>query len=332
MFGEDTWLEQRQFSVLHKIVLKLAKTRLLLVDELQISTRDINAVDSEGRTPLSWAAELGSQEAVSALLKFGADFNKIDRDGNTALHYAFKGPSFEVLCLLLDAGSDVAHRNKWGQTPFNWASFFQDDIRFVKELRSRSGVCVNEVDYQGVSAIENAVFGSHEEVLSYLLEEGANPNNAKEGSKPHLDCINLNLHGSLSILPAKSSSCTLAFSYRDPSGEMCLHALARRADLKTASIFLQAVKNNTIDLSGLDTAYVGKEGLTARDLLKLRGNEDVQEVLEHAMAIIDQENASEKISESLDDDPYMDAFELLPQLEKDVGLKGPIVRVMEILS
>ena len=189
MFGEEPWLEQRQFTGLHKIVLKLAKMRLSLVDKLRVSTKDINVIDSEGRTPISWAAELGSQDHVSVLLRFGADFKKADKDGSMPLHYACKSPSFEVMCMLLDAGSDATYRNKWGQTPFNWASFFQNDIRFIKELTSRPNVQLNEIDNNGVSAIENAVFRSHNKVVSYLLSQGADPNNVTEGSKPLVDAI-----------------------------------------------------------------------------------------------------------------------------------------------
>ena len=114
MFSEDSWLEQRQFTVLHKIVLKLAKTSLSLIEELRVSTKEINATDSERRTPLSWAVEIGNQDAVFTLLTFGADINKPDKGGDTPLHYACKSQSFETVCLLLDAGANSTHRNKWG--------------------------------------------------------------------------------------------------------------------------------------------------------------------------------------------------------------------------
>ena len=139
------------------------------------------------------------------------------------------------------------------------------------------------------------------------------------------------VHRSFTVLLEESSEPPLDLAYRDVAGETCLHHLARRADLKTASIFLSAVETSIVDLSGLDAAHIGKEGLTARDLLRLRGNEDVQEVLERAFVIIDRENTSEKSSLiSSEDEPFVDAFELLPQLEKDVGFKRPIVRVVEL--
>ncbi len=57
MFSETECLERRDFSVLHKIVLKFVS--LDLETELIASTAGINTQDSNERTPLSIAAERG---------------------------------------------------------------------------------------------------------------------------------------------------------------------------------------------------------------------------------------------------------------------------------
>ena len=110
----------------------------------------------------------------------------------------------------------------------------------------------------------------------------------------------------------------------------CLHYLARRADPQTAAIFLRAVQDGSIDYSDLDTRLVDRDGLTARDLLNLRGHDEVRHILEAAMVLIETEVASEKSSRS-NELEYIDAFELLPQLEKDVGVERPMVTVREII-
>lgn len=202
------------------------------------------------------------------------------------------------MCLLLDAESDITHGNKWGQTLLNWTSYFQGDIRFIEKLLIQPGISLNGVDDQGMSAIENACFRSHVKVISYLLEHGADPNKAKQGSKPLFDCINLNHHAALNVLLRKSTNPPVDLAYQDPSGGTCLHALARAANLRTVSTFLRVLEDETItlDLAGLNTAHVGKNGLTARDLLRIRGDEGVRFVLERVLVIIDRENASEKSS------------------------------------
>jgi ankyrin repeat protein len=59
-------------------------------DQQQIY-ESINAKDTEGNTPLMWAAENGKINAAKILLEYGADFNAQNNDGETALHWAAKG-------------------------------------------------------------------------------------------------------------------------------------------------------------------------------------------------------------------------------------------------
>ena len=115
LYDNQLWLEEKQFTNLHKIVLRFTSTRRSLVDELLVTTKDINTRDSDGRTPISRAAEHGDKGAVSVLLEYKADINKADNDGNTPVHYACMGNNGHgVLFTLLAAGAVATHRNKWG--------------------------------------------------------------------------------------------------------------------------------------------------------------------------------------------------------------------------
>ncbi|KAL8731479.1 MAG: hypothetical protein Q9181_004289 [Wetmoreana brouardii] len=332
LFDEESWLEQKQFTTLHKIVLRLTNTCRSLDDELLVSTKEINVTDSEGRTPISWAAEHNDDRAVAILLKFGADASKSDNDGNTPLHYACSctgGPS--VLPLLLTAGAAPTVRNKWRQTPLNWASFFQNDPIFAQQLLACPGVHLNEVDYHGCTAIGNAAFKCNEEMLRYLLDAGADPNFVENDSTTALlECISSNNHASLAILLEKLGHSALNLAHQDAKSETCLHYLARRADVETIAIFLQALHDGSVDIAGLDTAHVGKDGLTVRDVLALRGFVEVKDAMMQVLEIIDREVASEKSSVLSDEVVYTDAMEFLPQLEKDIGIKAPKVAVREI--
>lgn len=51
------------------------------------------------------------------LLDAGADVNAVDSDGSTPLHFAAKGGSAEVVRLLLDAGADVNATNNKSESP-----------------------------------------------------------------------------------------------------------------------------------------------------------------------------------------------------------------------
>ena len=49
---------------------------------------DIHAVDSNGATPLYWAAGNGHFDVVRCLVAGGADMNVVDRNGAPPLFYA----------------------------------------------------------------------------------------------------------------------------------------------------------------------------------------------------------------------------------------------------
>ena len=333
LFQAESWLEQKQFSEVHKVVLNLVGGLWTLQEVLAISTHAINTPDSEGRTPLSWAAERGDVASVNILLKHGAKVNHGDKDGNTPLHWSCKAPSPSALRTLLNTGANASAQNKWQQSPLNWATFFSNDPTFAEILLAQAGVDIDELDMYGSTPASNAAFGLHDATLAYLLERGARVNHSNNyGTSVLLDCIGHNGHAALRVLLQHARSSGLDLGYRDARGENCLHHLARHGDGDTASLFLQALRDNLLDLNGLDAAHIGEERLTPRDVLKLRGDKEVEGILEKGMQIVDRENAVEKSSVRSGKSVYSATFELLPQWEKDVGLKQPSVSVVEMTA
>jgi ankyrin repeat protein len=64
---------------------------------------DINAADSNGRTPLMYAARYNRHTAVGLLLEAGVNLKAQDKDGMTALDLARKFDNQEVIKLLQSA-------------------------------------------------------------------------------------------------------------------------------------------------------------------------------------------------------------------------------------
>ncbi|NCG57103.1 MAG: hypothetical protein GWP35_09400 [Proteobacteria bacterium] len=69
---------------------------------------EVNARDTDGFTPLMWAARSSTPEIVQLLLEKGADVNARTTGGFTPLMVAAgnsKGKSAEIKQLLIDAGA-----------------------------------------------------------------------------------------------------------------------------------------------------------------------------------------------------------------------------------
>ncbi|KAH7268708.1 hypothetical protein B0J15DRAFT_510518 [Fusarium solani] len=78
---------------------------------------NIDAKDSEGRTPLSYAAAEGHEAAVRLLLDRGAHTEAADKGGRTPLWWAVANGHEAVVRLLLDRGAHTDAADEDGQTP-----------------------------------------------------------------------------------------------------------------------------------------------------------------------------------------------------------------------
>lgn len=299
MFKKDAWFEERQFSILHKIVLEMLPTPRSLEQELSASTSTIDLADSEGRTPLSWAAERGNASAVKTLLKYGASISRKSITCMTPLHYAAKAPGPACLNILLDKGASVTVKNKWNQTPLNIAAYFQNDSSFIAPLLDHSAD-INERDCYSSSALSCATFMNNIATARYLISRGADINSKDSlGITVLNESIENNSHDCISLLLDSGADLSIANKY----GETALHIIARRADLQTLRIFQAA------DLEDMDPAAKTNTGLTASDLFAQRVDvgADVEKAFQHLMGILDPK--STRLG-------FFDAVEKLPLSEK----------------
>ncbi|XP_012089050.1 signal recognition particle 43 kDa protein, chloroplastic [Jatropha curcas] len=84
--------------------------------------RDVDAVDSYGRTALLFVSGLGSEPCVKLLAEAGANLNYPDNSGGlTALHMAAGYVQPGVVKLLLDLGADPEVEDDRGLTPLDLA-------------------------------------------------------------------------------------------------------------------------------------------------------------------------------------------------------------------
>ncbi|KAL8677485.1 MAG: hypothetical protein Q9186_006084 [Xanthomendoza sp. 1 TL-2023] len=259
MFANTDFLQTRQFSILHKIVLHLIPRTI--ESELAYSTRDLNAVDSCGRTALAWAAARGDELAVQILIDYGADVNLPDGQGNTPLHHT---KSTECIDKLLDAGADKSARNTFGHTPLHMVYRGTGSRPVLKRLMA-ADINIDATDNSGETALSNATFGKHVDCAFHLVQSGADVNIANDAmdAPAHMAVIS-DVPAILLLLLNHGAE------YRGTTrqGRAILHYAAGVVCAETIDI----LKNH--GLRGIDIDARDLDGKTVETLLEERVNDD----------------------------------------------------------
>ncbi|TPP58580.1 Ankyrin repeat domain-containing protein 50 [Fasciola gigantica] len=118
-------------------------------------------------------------DIVELLLSYGADVNLSGPDGRSALRAASWAGHEEIVQRLLDAGADVNQQDAEGRSSLI-AAAYMGHVGVV-EILAQAGADLNHADEDGRTALHVAAFcvrpsETHHEVVSCLLECGANPN------------------------------------------------------------------------------------------------------------------------------------------------------------
>ena len=141
-----------------------------------------------GRTALINAVRTASPDAVSKVLKTGADVNSGDMMNVTPLIYAVSKGDKEIVNVLLNASADVNARTSTGQNALFYAFNFKpvnyqskDNLNRSEIIRIllKAGIDVNAADRWGVTALMNAVSDTY--LVPYfdikaIIEAGADVN------------------------------------------------------------------------------------------------------------------------------------------------------------
>lgn len=183
---------------------------------------EINAANAIGSMPLHRAAaknqDKSHMKVVEALLKNGAAVNAQDTDGNTPLHHLVAKSSAKVLQLFLDSGADVTLKNHHEEVP-----------------------------------LFEAVRNSNHEVVQLLLDHGSDVNSLEtgSGSTPLHEAARCNdgeSHLKVARILAKKGA---NFEATDERGRTPLHYLVSKVKVRMAKFFLQFVPDvNVKDVDG----------------------------------------------------------------------------------
>lgn len=97
----------------------------------------IDSKTSDAESLLHWMAPLGDHVGILLLLEAGANVNAIDSDGNTPIHEAVSRRQASAVKVLRESGADICLRNGAGQTPFDIAKAggYQPTIDLLESSR-----------------------------------------------------------------------------------------------------------------------------------------------------------------------------------------------------
>lgn len=146
---------------------------------LDIDSTLANTENSDGLTPLGFAAHFGQAESVKVLLEYGADVNAVSHSkvsyipSNTALHAAIAGErNMEVIKLLLSHNTQTNIFDSNGHTSLHTAAFHDDNIEMINLLLEH-GANVNAKAEGGKTALELAIENGNINVAELLKQKGA---------------------------------------------------------------------------------------------------------------------------------------------------------------
>lgn len=134
---------------------------------------DPNLQDEKQVSALHVATHQNDAHMVQLLLMHGALVNSVDRMGQTPL---FFGQSRDILHSLLEADADVLHLNKKSQCALHLTSSsgYFDAVTYLVD-RTQMGDMVNLRDEHGRTPLHHAAFRGHVDVMSRLMDVGADP-------------------------------------------------------------------------------------------------------------------------------------------------------------
>ncbi|KAF5245195.1 hypothetical protein FAUST_1850 [Fusarium austroamericanum] len=208
-------------------------------DYLLSSGMEPDIRDEHGRTPLSYASELGHADLVTQLLKFPVDpesksfWGGINRP-RTALSHAAKEGHADVVTLLLEKGKadpdskPSFYGGEIERTPLSFASQ-AGHLDVVDILLEALGTNLNFHDYAHCTPLHYAVKANHIAIVDLML--------AKDSIDPNLKS-----------LLAKDSIDT---DFRDKDGKSLLHYMAQVGDETIVTLLLAKCANPDLrDISG----------------------------------------------------------------------------------
>ncbi|XP_069127645.1 transient receptor potential cation channel subfamily A member 1-like isoform X2 [Argopecten irradians] len=252
-----------------------------VVEYLLQQGADIDAQDSQDRTPLLIAASKGCWRTVQCLIVNNVSISKTDREnrnflhlaikfggrlnefgagllkdvknllnekddyGCTPLHYASREGHLVAIDDLISLGAHINPKNNNKQSPLHFAARYGRYNTCKRLLDSPQGAnIINETDGEGLSALNLASLNGHTKIIHLLMEKGAYVTRDHEGNSPlHMAASN-GYTKTIKILLGVHSN---LLDQTNQRGETALHVAAKEGKTSSVDLLLTLGAKMTCD-------------------------------------------------------------------------------------
>jgi ankyrin repeat protein len=202
---------------------------------------DANIQRVDGWTPLIDASSNGHVGVARILLEHmgGEGIDTRFSQGKTGLYYAARNGHEDMVALLLSKGASATIASNEGLTPLMQASI-EGHVGVARLLLEHmGGQGVDTTDNAGRTALHHAVLSMHDEVLTFLLAKGADPNITDLYGRTALAHACYRCHWYIVLILVKHMGQD-ALETRDNEGRTPLYLACGRKNWKWVRIFLLA--------------------------------------------------------------------------------------------
>ena len=144
---------------------------------------NVDEKDSKGRTALHIAAIKGNEQVINRLLLYGANVDAQDNDGKTPTVLSIENRQYSSSGILAENSADIHLADNSGKAASDYA---MDKGKMVLEQIITEDN-VNTLNSDGNAVLHTASKRGLVDVVSFLLENGADVNNMNEAEELPLD-------------------------------------------------------------------------------------------------------------------------------------------------
>ena len=250
------------FSRLHQLVLGLIHGDLETSLRQRSTQCEIDILDRDGRTPLSWAANIGDTDALRTLLKYGADPEFPNNEGVTPIHFA-ASRSLSCTLQLIAAGVNVNQpAGLMDLSPVHYAALFaHNDSPTIIDALIKAGASMHHLSRNKQYPLTWAIVKRQYNIGKYLLDQNVDLRHTNhEGN----NVLNLSIVYKTPDFTKLLFTRGIDYAHANKAGQTILHQVASHGDIETVKFLTEN------HLRGLDPNATDLQGRTAMRLLQKR--------------------------------------------------------------